>query len=298
MYVKLYQLVLFATPQFYAFPWKPLINGFIGDSYPVAVAHFAPSHTTRANLALHAVCMVIQLTGNFCLLTLLDDLATGGVDRPLSLLTALVWSIYLILGANSAPVWSNFVAVCSILTAYFSAPYLLVFPEFTTTIPTIGFFVMAMYFALFAKGTVRIGTVAMYMGIMLVLHLLWWSLEAMEILIEHPRQWNLGFLVILAGLSLMKNPAIPTVVFGSLVGRTLASCTNQPLLFYFCYGYFGSLMQGIAHRITKEQATLLALENEVPLNKIRYEFAHVTYFPLLVCDAITQLNKERPPKQK
>ncbi|OQR89373.1 hypothetical protein ACHHYP_06317 [Achlya hypogyna] len=284
MTIKLYQLVLFGSPQFYSFPWKPLLNAAIGDSYSVARAHFTPHHATRANLALHFLCMVVQLTGNFCLLALLDATLSDG--RPLSLATALLWSLHLLLGATTVPVSCNMSAVASILIAYATAPTLLEVPTVLTLVPVVAFCVVALAYGFLSSGTLTAAAAAQATGLLVFLHGFWWCLDAVERSVEDVYGWNVLFFTVLVALALLKNPAVPTVVFGSVIGRSVAVWTRQPLLFYYCYGYFGALMQGIAHRITKEQATLLALEQETSNDKVRYEFAHVTYFPTLVFESI------------
>ncbi|KDO26803.1 hypothetical protein SPRG_08093 [Saprolegnia parasitica CBS 223.65] len=283
----LYQVVLFASPQFYSFPWKPLLNRLVGDTYPVAVAHFAPHHATRANLALHFVCLLVQLSGNFCFLTLLDMTVTGSRARPFSLATALLWSVYLVLGATTAPIWCNVAAVASIVAAYAAAPVLLQQPTALTLVPLVLYVLVALSYAILARGLPRVLPAVLVALFLAVLQSGWTYLASlppapMDVAIPSA----IGFGSVLALLAALPNPAVPTVLFGALVGRSLGIWTRQPLLTMYCYGYFGALLQGLAHRLVNEQATLLALEDEESLKKVRYEYAHVTYFPTLLFEGI------------
>ncbi|KDO26802.1 hypothetical protein SPRG_08092 [Saprolegnia parasitica CBS 223.65] len=283
----IYQVVLFASPQFYSFPWKPLLNRLVGDTYPVAVAHFAPHHATRANLALHFVCLLVQLSGNFCFLTLLDMTVTGSRARPFSLATALLWSVYLVLGATTAPIWCNVAAVASIVAAYAAAPVLLQQPTALTLVPLVLYVLVALVSGVSVPGYARLGAAAQVTIFLGLLHVGWMYLETSP---PAPSDvgvpYTLGFCTVLVLLAALPRPTLPTVLFGALVGRSLGIWTRQPLLTLYCYGYFGSLLQVLAHGLAKEQATLLALEDEGSLKKVRYEYAHVTYFPTLVFEGM------------
>jgi hypothetical protein len=49
------------------------------------------------------------------------------------------------------------------------------------------------------------------------------------------------------------------------------------------------VMQGQSHDITQETATLLHLDKmEDKVKKLRFEWAHVTFFPLLLAHAIRE----------
>ncbi|RHY70040.1 hypothetical protein DYB30_006889 [Aphanomyces astaci] len=76
------QAILFVSPQFYCYPWKPLLNAAIGDTYDVALKHFLVNHKTAPNLVLHCVCMAVQLLGNFCFLQTVDDILFPSRPRP------------------------------------------------------------------------------------------------------------------------------------------------------------------------------------------------------------------------
>ncbi|EQC25174.1 hypothetical protein SDRG_16947 [Saprolegnia diclina VS20] len=283
----LYQVLLFASPQFYSFPWKPLLNRLVGDTYPVAVAHFAPHHATRANLALHFVCLLVQLSGNFCFLTLLDETLFGSSARPFSLATALLWSVYLVLGATTAPLWCNVAAVASILAAYAAAPLLLQQPTALMLVPLVLYVIVAISSGACVPGYTRLGAavqVAIFLGL---LYAGWTYLESLPPApIDVGVPYTIGFCIVLVLLAALPYPTLPTVLFGGLVGRSLGIWTRQPLLTLYCYGYFGSLLQVLAHGLAKEQATLFALEDEGSLKMVRYEYTHVTYFPTLVYEGI------------
>ena len=54
--------------------------------------------------------------------------------------------------------------------------------------------------------------------------------------------------------------------------------------------------QGAAHAVTREEPTLVALERETPDDKLRFEYAHVSYFPNLVLHGMH--DALFPPKAK
>eukprot|EP00697_Spironema_sp_BW2_P016626 gnl/Spiro4/7994_TR4202_c0_g1_i2.p1 gnl/Spiro4/7994_TR4202_c0_g1~~gnl/Spiro4/7994_TR4202_c0_g1_i2.p1 ORF type:complete len:367 (-),score=47.68 gnl/Spiro4/7994_TR4202_c0_g1_i2:32-1132(-) len=67
-------LLYFCGP-FFCFPWKPLVNRISGVDYSTAYSkHFRRDHSDPVNLALHAVCLVLQLWSNFALLAHIDAL--------------------------------------------------------------------------------------------------------------------------------------------------------------------------------------------------------------------------------
>jgi hypothetical protein len=69
----LLQGLLYAGAPFYTYPFKPVVNQFVGSGYPTAYTHFRRDHSTPTNLLLHCGCFIAQLVGNFSLLKLVAE---------------------------------------------------------------------------------------------------------------------------------------------------------------------------------------------------------------------------------
>ena len=68
----LLSVLLYAGAPFFAWPWKPMLNGIIGAKYARAYKHFRADHSDRRNLQGHFACLLLQLFANFALLYALD----------------------------------------------------------------------------------------------------------------------------------------------------------------------------------------------------------------------------------
>ncbi|CUE71970.1 Hypothetical protein, putative [Bodo saltans] len=280
------QLLLFASGPFYTYPWKPIINALIGHSYPVALQHFKKAHYGLVNLALHGVCLFVQVAGNFGLLRRLDELLLGipanstAVNvKSLSFVSAAIWCVPLLL--SPAP---KLISLAS--TAVIFAMYVL---TAGLTIPTFellasgGFATVLILSNLLASSKKKLPVkkvIAATVGV------LGWFAGSKYLLENH---WGaaatignallIGNAAFFALTPALKNPLKLTVIVGATVSKLIGIATGSELVTFHSYAFFGSLCQGIAHALTKEEATLLALERESEDAKIRSEYAHVVYFP-------------------
>ncbi|KAF0682423.1 Aste57867_25436 [Aphanomyces stellatus] len=285
------QSSLFVAPQFYCFPWKPLINAAIGDSYAVALKHFLVNHMTASNLALHFVCLIVQLTGNFCLLRVLDDLFFPSIAfGPLSVSTFVVWVGYLVLNSTSAPLWAQLASTWCLGAAVVAAPIIVPHGELMS-LALVGMFLSTLALCFLGGFRHQLNVRAATFGslFLVAIHGGWYYLPQYidgALLQAHLFHVNLVFGVVMFILSMVKNPLLPTVAYGYFVGRALATLTGQSWLFFFSYGFFGSVLQGFSHLLASEIPTLIALQKESPADKIRYEYAHVVFFPNLAFHGI------------
>ncbi|CAE7391392.1 Cht2 [Symbiodinium pilosum] len=110
---------------------------------------------------------------------------------------------------------------------------------------------------------------------------------------DHQLQIRCAVFGVLSVLALRKNPVSPVVVVGSLLCRAASTLTDDPLLYYLGYAFTGSLFQGISHGIAREEATLVALQRQGEQAKLRYEWAHVTYFPALLFHTVQDAASRR-----
>ena len=315
----LLQTALLAPGPFFFYPWKAVINALVGDSYVVAYKHFQAGHRHRVNLLLHFVCLWIQASSNFCLLNTLDKALWGdapgpfGLSRPLSALSAATWVIYLATASTGCP------AICSLLSAltlgavYIGVPFI-PRPMFDTA-AVLGMVAMliASNVTLPASRRVPLRDAAkVVIGLPLLFFMLFPRAESFFGSFggsyEQHKWIAFGTVAYLAVLASLKNPLKPLVISATFVCRFAAyatapssastgvavgtSASSQLVsdgLFYLGYAFIASLFQGLTHQVTREEATLLALERQHDeMVKVRYEFAHVTFFPNLLFHAMKQ----------
>ena len=67
---------------------------------------------------------------------------------------------------------------------------------------------------------------------------------------------------------------------GALLGWISSVLTADPLMLLMCSSFVGSFLQGVAHEITGEKATLPQLEDFAD------EIGHTTFFPCLLLQSI------------
>ena len=118
---------------FFSYPWKPVINWFVGVPYPEAYKNFRDQHLDTSNLVLHMVCLGSQLAGNVGLLYEIDALVADSIGpayaqaspwglRLFSLVTLLLWLGSL--GFTPAPWLVKLGSAACLAAAYFVAPLL------------------------------------------------------------------------------------------------------------------------------------------------------------------------------
>jgi hypothetical protein len=283
------QLLLFTSGPFYTYPWKPIINALFGHSYPIALQHFKKAHYGLVNLALHGVCLFVQVAGNFGLLRRLDELLLGipatstAINvKSISFVSAVVWCIPLLL--SPAP---KLISLTS--TAVIAAMYML---TAGLTIPVFellscsAFAVVLVLSNLLASSRKKlplskvaaatIGFLGWFAGSKYLFENYWGAAPSASTVGNALLIANVAFFALTPAL---KNPLKLTVVVGATVSKLIAIATGSELVAFHSYAFFGSLCQGIAHALTKEEATLLALERESEDAKVRSEYAHVVFFP-------------------
>lgn len=298
---RIFSVVLFGTAPFFFFPPKAGINSRYGSSFEVAYYHFRQNHVNAVNLALHAVCLFVQLFGNFGLLNEMDNrnaektaplrqLIPDGIVkdnlRIASAVTALLWIV--VQFRSSAPKYVSLLSALCIALAYFVAPLLTV--EYMDALSFGGFLIMLLLSNLASGGKIvtTADTAKVFFG-MPLLRLGWSWLEANYFELRKDEyqtiQWVcIGWVVALP--LLLRNPVKPLVVSSTFLLRLAYVLTGNKMLFFLSYGFFGSLLQGITHLVSKEEATLIALERKGDNAKIAFEYGHVVYFPNLAINAL------------
>jgi hypothetical protein len=109
-----------------------------------------------------------------------------------------------------------------------------------------------------------------------------------------------GFGVIMVILCCQKDPVKGSVLFGAFGASALSVLIDIPWLLLLSYAYSASLLQGLAHALSREQPTLLKLQNETDrAQKISHEWGHVVFFPNLLLHSIhTTLTKSSKGAKK
>src|SRR3989338_5630300 len=266
------QTLLYFFGPFYGYPWKPFVNAAAGDSYAVAYKYFRRDNQHPVNLALHSICLYFQLIGNFALLSAVDAAFPPSSYLPaalhppalpgnlLSLATLLLWSGYLLLAP--APLLCTVAAVGSLVGCYFAGA-LLSGPtiEFWTVVP----FSVVLIFGLFMcppKQTPKSPSAAkvVLIGVLWIGWLFFWEFVDGQIgssLASRSRELSLGLVVCVFLLSSSRHVPEGPAIGGALVCRLVAILTGQPILFLWGCSFTAPLLQGTAHRLTGETATLI-----------------------------------------
>lgn len=301
----LLQVVLYAFGPFFCYPWKPVINALAGDKYGPAYKHFRRDHSHPVNLFLHAVCMVFQLVGNFQLLDAIDNSSLlqpiaqlSGASRPLSLLTLISWCACLVFAPS--PLLVTSLSIASLFAAYYTSP-LLTGPVLEYAITSV--FSVALALGLFfcpPRTKVLSSKINVKVFVVALIWLLWpygWnqldrSYGGLLASLGYVNLANVGLAVFLFACS--ASPFVPEApaIGGALICRLLSILTGQPMLFLLGSAFTASLLQGTAHKLTGEVATLINHNrpgaHHSPEVKVRLEWAHVTFFPSLALHSVCQ----------
>ncbi len=83
------------------------------------------------------------------------------------------------------------------------------------------------------------------------------------------------------------DPVVISVVIGSFGSHALSIVTATPMLYLLGNAFVATLLQGVAHALSREQATIFKLQDMKDSDdKLSYEWSHVCYFPNLVTHAV------------
>jgi hypothetical protein len=278
------QVVLYVGAPFYALPWKlAAFNNFVEkSSYEIAYSHFRRDHNTTLNLAFHMFALGLQLGGNAALLRCLDSKLSGSNDatKYLSILTGVAWSYLLafcpspllVRGVSIALIWFagsiagfvevNWLAVLVLqgLIEPLGIIYLLKTPLTISAYPLVASIRALLFYGVFQ-----------YRG----------SLQA------YSMQIGLVLLAVMVSLAMKEDPLRGGLVFlGVFVTWILALLTDQPILFFYGFGFVATIAQGVAHEVSGEKATLVQLQEKSFAEKLPFEWSHVTYFPCLLLQSV------------
>jgi hypothetical protein len=319
---------------FYFYPWKPLVHWGSFLPYATAFRNFREQHTDTANLALHMICLLSQLTGNFGLLCALDVKLMQHIHPPykvldptlplglraISLFSAGLWLIVLLCTPTAGVV--KCVAVLLLAAVYIIAP--LLHPVMVETGTYALFLFTAIACALLVPRThvliKRIVPLALGLSIGFATFELaaalagadgGWDVVGLNqtaILARAGAPWRTSHvldhrplppMILFATLvftSCLSKPLAPTILCGFLGTRLVYLLTGEPLLWWLHLAFFATLFQKFAHELAVEASTLEREEAKGGDGVVANEWAHVTLFPALLLQAVyDQLYGIEPP---
>lgn len=293
---KLLQVLLYGLGPFFAYPWKPIINALFGTSYINAYKHFYEGHKLKFNLLLHFVCLLFQVIGNFALLNAIDEKIDYKYNL-LSISTLIIWSISLIT-PKECPMIIKISSIIFMIIAYQIAP--LFSGKAIETYGFILFGIVWFFQVLKTRNWTKLNKDSVLILVVLSAKLLlgyYLSLKYDGVISKYTYEAiiiHMNFIVI---FSLMKDPVKPVVIIGSLGSHILSILTNEPILYLFGNAFIATSLQGLAHALSGEQATLLKLEEKESNNnnKMSAEWGHVVFFPNLLLQVMyeTFINRKK-----
>ena len=311
--------LLYAPGAFFFYPWKPVMNALVGDGYGTAYSHFRRDHNDAHNLVLHVVAFALQVLGNFGLLSFVDQVAPAQsiaaalppvlAARWVSALSAGTWVLLLI--AQPAPLLAKALSAASICAAFWAAP-LLSAPALDGASLFLFLCTLPLGLALenrrsrarkgvaeVAKDLAKYSAVA---GLLLGARYLPQSKHWMDgALVSDTSPPNAVLLSLVFATACLPLPVVPVTIVGALGTRVVFALTGQEHVLFWGCAFSGMVLQGRAHDISKQEATLLNLEGVQDKDKkLRFEWAHVTFFPTLLWHSIydSMLEKARPAPGK
>lgn len=277
------KIFFYISGPFYNNPIKMLICLQDCSSYNVALSNFSHDHSTTLNLFLHSISLIFQLIGNFGFLTFLDDIFHFNITFT----TIMSWIVYISFFSNA-----NVVLKCFTITLIF-----LIYNYRYS-------FVKNVYLLTYILGTVEVlvfqtfiingvkpskNDPIEYPNILVSIFLLIVRVGLQKILSEYfsgvlkeyKRTVNITLIAFMVnactGNPFQNNPS-PFII--GLIGWIFGILTDQKYLFFYTFGFLASLGQGISHYYSNENPTLPGL------NDINDEYAHMTFFPLLLVHTI------------
>lgn len=288
--------ILYAPGVFFCYPWKPLLLLVEGDPYESGYRFFRRDHSDATNLALHFVALGWQLLGNFGVLAALDEAALraypalGVVPRPISAVTGALWALQLL--ASPAPLVCSVLSTACIGAAYVGAQHV---TARELELGAMGTFVGVLLLAslLLAR---KVNAKAPLLGTAkdVARALAWFGLATAVTqaagtragaYAAEARQANAALALLMCVLGALPKPTVPAVLGGIFVVRAVGVLTSQEPLLFLGAAFAAQVSQGVAHDVSRQQATLLSHEKDAShgrATKLQFEWSHAVYFPNLL----------------
>lgn len=262
-------VLVYAPSAFYFYPWKPLLQYAVGDTYHAGYKFFRRDHSDPVNLCLHFVALSWQLCGNFGLLAAIDAAVTSW-GRPISCFCAVSW--ILLLRGSPAPRACTHISTTAIVGAFGIAPFLGAREVEIFMICTLGcvYVGAVLYFpGRRVKSKVSLGSVFLF-GLANVVRI--GASQYRGVWTAHAGSAYAAIGCLMTLLGLLPKPVVPVVLGGTLVARPLAELTGQEALLFYGGGFMSMAMQGVAHDVSRQKATLLSHEESSEGRRERLAF--------------------------
>lgn len=272
-----------------------MLNKLVGDGYAASYGHFRTGHVCISNIALHLVCMYMQLFGNFALLHLLDDKLPG--PKLMSSITAGLWSLHVL--QSTAPLMCSLATVANIAVAFVIAPHVVwlgaAFEAYSIVV-----FCVVLAISCWGAQSPSAREAIRICFVLVALQLTWWilSIYVSGVLHHQAVHWNIALFALMSLVGALRDPVKVSVLCGLILGRTLSVATGQRWLLFYATGFLGTVLQAFSHSLSKEEPTLIALQRENRRRKVSYEWSHVVYFPVLLLHALRDTLFSEPPISK
>lgn len=289
----LVQTILYAPAPFFCYPWKPIVNIVYGGGYQKSYKLFRMQHMNGANLFMHCLALLWQISSNYALLAELDKFCaplakTLGIPQAshggwlVTRCTTLVWCAHL-LGTSPTPASVKVASVLSVCLAHnFLGPF------FKSQSRKVMFLqgpleaVGVQLLLLKKPNVVGVPSVAYCVIRTALWKYLTDACPTSQMQSSKAAAIKTAVVALNLGLASSKRPLI-VALFG-LYGWILSLVSGDDLLYFWSQGMMATICQGIAHRIADEAGTLEVLQDD-DLDQTRYELSHVTYFPNLLFQA-------------
>lgn len=296
---RILSVALFSPGPFYFFPPKAGLNRAFGSDFETSYYHFRQNHRNAVNLALHVICFFVQIVGNFALLNEIDKRheRIPGV-RLMSIVSAVLWSGVQLM--SPAPKYVSILSSLCIGGAFAIAPF--VTPRLMDHF-SFGGFLLTLVLTNLATGIVSMKDMMKAFGILTPIFAISSYLEDQTSFFKSKadvsEQILYGVIAYLVAFPLLlRNPLKPLVITAVFVCRAAYILTGDTLFFYLGYAFLASLFQGVTHNVSREEATLIALERKGDTAKISFEYGHVTFFPSLAVNAVIDaIRGVKPPSR-
>jgi len=232
------------------------------------------------------VCLVYQLASNFAFLSAVDRAVFGDGAQFFTIITAVIWMLYLA-SISACPRFVRLCSVAAISVACGVAPYVIV--------RNLDIYIYSAFLAIWAqhlvmrKQEINRGSALIALSLIVRAALLLFLPSIVSIVITRNMREVLVvyYAVLMCLLCTQNDPVASVVIVGSIGGTALSAILSEEVIFLHSCAFTAMLMQGLAHEISEEKATILALQgNDDQRAKVSYELAHVTYFPNMVFHAI------------
>lgn len=215
-----------------------------------------------------------------------DDYLFGKGSQFFTVLTAASWIFYLLTPKDS-PLGVKFCSAISIAFAYWIVPMIPIADIHKFLFPVFGIIwaLLIMNRGFHLKGDAPL-ILILFVAKLVVAYVIPLTTSA-GMLSANVQAVGICYVLLMVLLSTRTDAVKVVNAVGSVLGQILSILTGEPIFFLHSCAFTATLLQGLAHSLSGEVATLVKLMDEDNHeSKVSYEWAHVTFFPNLLFQAI------------